>query len=242
MIEIEKISFNYNNNILNMRLVSLLKEDTEMVRRFILEQYEMLERKDFFIIEDIDTELPLLFGQNTGFVYGIVMNDSLIAIQAIDCSVKNDAMLRNHLRNLIDDKIKIYEMGWTMVDYKLRGHHIAEYLLEYIQSKINDENIALIATVHPENILALKLYFKNGFKGYVVDNYYGYCRFFLIKTLKYSNLYFDNGVYVDFADTRMIKEMLERKYICTEIIKRKNKFFYLLQLQPVNENGSIVRI
>lgn len=232
MVEIEKIMFNRDKDIFNMMLVSLSKEDINLVRNFILKQHYMLEREDFFIIEDLDTELPLIFEENKGCVYGIFLNNKLVAMQAIDFNSENDTILRPHVQIFLDEDCHIYEMGWTLVDQEFRGCHIAEYLLKYVESQINDSRIALVATVHPENTRALKLYLKNGFIGYTVSEYYGYCRMFLIKTslLTNINLGIDNGICVEFTNLKKIKEMLDKQYACVGIIKKKEQYF--LQLKP----------
>lgn len=230
MVEIEKIVFNKEKDIYEMSLVSLFREDIEMVKNFVLKQHCMLERKDFFIIEDLDTELPLIFEQDKGAVYGIFWNERLVALQAIDFSSKNDKMLRPYVQMFLEKNYHIYEMGWTLVDQKFRGCHIAEYLLKYMESKINNSSSVLVATVHPQNVKALELYLKSGFKGYAVDEYYGYCRMFLIKTSLIIST--ASRINVECTDLEKIQEMLDMQYICVEIIKREGQAFLSFACLP----------
>lgn len=223
MVEIEKVIFNRENNIFCMSLVALFKDDINIVKEFILAQYVNLERKDFFIIEDLDTELPAIFEKNKGIVYGICKEDKLIAIQAIDFSIKNDRMLRRYVQKFLEEDCQIYELGWTLVDEEFRGCHIAEYLLEYIEKQITGLGRVLVATVHPENVVALGLYLRNGFKGYSIDNYYGYYRMFLIKTSVFYNT--KVIMHVECKDLEKIERVFNKGYICLEVVKKMGKSF-----------------
>lgn len=224
MVEIKRITFYKDKDAFNMRLVSLSKEDIRLVRNFILKQHEKLERKDFFIIEDLDTELPLIFEQNNGYVYGIFLNNRLVAMQAIDFSSKNDKMLRPHVQIFLDENCCIYEMGWTLVDSEFRGCHIAEYLLKYAEFQVNNLDVALVATVHPENIKALELYIKSGFRGFAISKYYGYQRMFLIKKSLTNSL--GSRVYVEYRDLKKIQQMMDMHYICVEIMRKEEQVFF----------------
>lgn len=223
MIEIEKVIFNKENNIFCMGLVALFKDDIKIVKEFILTQHVNLERKDFFIIEDLDTELPIIFEKNNGIVYGICWEDKLVAIQAIDFSTKNDRMLRTYVQEFLEEDCQIYEMGWTLVGGEFRGCHIAEYLLGYIEKQIISLGCVLVATVHPENVVALGLYLKNGFKGYSIGNYYGYHRMFLMKTSVSYNAKFI--MHVECKDLERIEKMFNKGYVCSEVVKKEGKSF-----------------
>lgn len=223
MVEIEKVTFYKGNNIFCMRLVSLFKEDIEIMKNFILKQHINLDRKDFFIIEDLDTELPIIFEEDKGTVYGFFLDDKLVATQAIDFSSKNDRMLRPYMRGFLEEDCQICELGWTLVDREFRGCHIAEYLLKYIEKQISSLGRVLVATVHPENVIALGLYLGNGFKGYSVGEYYGYHRIFLIKTYVSCNTNF--RMHVECKNLEEIEKMFEKGYVCSEVVRKEGKLF-----------------
>lgn len=223
MVEIEKVTFNKGNNIFCMKLVALFKEDIEIMKNFILKQHINLDRKDFFIIEDLDTELPIIFEEDKGTVYGIFLDDKLVATQAIDFSSKNDRMLRPYVREFLEEDCQICELGWTLVDGEFRGCHIGEYLLKYIEKQITSLGRVLVATVHPENVIALGLYLRNGFKGYSVGEYYGYHRMFLIKTYVSCNTNF--RMHVECKNLEEIEKMFKKGYVCSEVVRKEGKLF-----------------
>ena len=223
MIEIGKINFNNKRNILNVTLVVLEDTDIQAVRRFVLEQHAKMERKDFFIIEDLDTELPLIFENDKGVVYGVMLDNKIIAIQAIDFSVENSVRLRYFIHSFLKNDYPIYEMGWTMVASEFRGYHIAEYLVSYIENSIKEQNCILSATVHPENIKALALYMKRGYRGYAIAEYYGYNRMFLIKMPLSGKVI--SKVCVECSKLKEIQDTLCKQYFCENIVEKDDKGF-----------------
>lgn len=207
-----------------MELIALCKEDTENVKNFILTQYNYFDRKDYFIIDDLDTELPCIFEKNMGIIYGVLYDNKLIALQAIDFSKRNDQMLRPYIQKFVNKDCQIYELGWTLVEKEFRGFNIADYLIKYTKKHISDrQDHILVATVHPENITALYLFFRNGFNGYLLDEYYGYIRMFLINNPILKNI--DSQIYVEPKDFKKIKELFNNGYVCSNIISRAEETY-----------------
>lgn len=223
MIEIDKFDFKDKRNSFNMTLVALEKTDIQVVRCFILEQHSKMNRKDFFIIEDLDTELPLIFEKDKGIVYGILLDNRIIAIQAIDFSAENSRKLQLHIHEYLNNDFPIYEMGWTLVDLEFRGYHLAKYLVSYVEKTIMKQECILLATVHPENIKALVLYMKQGYRGYTIKGYYGYSRMFLIKFPLSGEVI--SKVYVELGDLKKIQEALNKQYFCGNIVEKDNNIF-----------------
>ena len=229
MVEIDKISFLNRKNELLTNLCYLDKNDIQNVREFILKQHERLERKDFFIIEDLDTELPLIFEKSNGAIYGIYLGTQLVAIQAIDFSSENSSRLRLIVQSYLKDDFPLYEMGWTLVDSRFRGYHIAKYLVQYIENMISGRNCILVATVHPENIRALALYMKMGYKGYNIGEYYGYRRMFLIKSPLHREVILKK--HIEYSELTKIQEALNHHFLCENIVELGGKIFIEMTLE-----------
>lgn len=223
MNEINIIDFNRKNNTLNAKLVILEEDDIQAVRSFVLEQHAKMDRKDFFIIEDLDTELPLIFAKGRGLVYGIVLDDKIIAIQAIDFSAENSRRLKSYIHKFVKKNFPIYEMGWTLVASEFRGYHIAEYLVSFLENTTVKKEHILLATVHPENYKALALYMGRGYRGCVITEYYGYWRMFLIKMPLSGKVV--SKAYVECSDLKIIQDALCRQYFCENIVEKNGKVF-----------------
>lgn len=156
--------------------------DLEKVKDFILEQYKKLEYKDFFIVEDIDTELPVIF--NDGIVIALMKNEQILGLQALDFSKNNSDNLKEVLKPVYMSGLNLYELGWTMihVDYRRKGY--AKKLIQTICTYIDClTQYALVATVHPLNKAAYRLYLDAGLKPIFQTKYYGYERVFMIEEI-----------------------------------------------------------
>ena len=227
MVQIKKLTFKRKNDIFHMEVVILCKEDIEYVKNFVLTQYNYFDRKDYFIIDDLDTELPCIFEKDIGIIYGILYKSNLVALQAIDFSENNDKMLRPYVQRFINKDCKIYELGWTLVKKEFRGFHIADYLINYAEKQIlNESDYILVATVHPENTKALQLFFRNGFSGYLLDEYYGYIRIFLINNPIPENIH--SQICVEPTNFEKIKELFSNGYVCSNIVSSSNKVYLSL--------------
>lgn len=223
MIEIGKIDFSNQGNIFSATLVVLEDDDIQAVRCFVLEQHAKMKRKEFFIIEDLDTELPLILEKDKGVAYGVLLDNKIIAIQAIDFSVENSERLRFFIHSFLKNDYPIYEMGWTMVDSEFRGYHIAGYLVSYIENSIKEQNCILSVTVHPENIKALALYMKQGYRGYAIAEYYGYSRMFLIKMQLSGRVI--SKMCIECSKLKEIQDALCKQYFCESVIEKDGKAF-----------------
>lgn len=175
-----KLQFNGNNDSDEISIRKMGISDFDNIKDFVVEQHNNLERKDFFIIEDIDTELPVIL--SNGIVVAIMQNDKILGLQAIDLSLKNSLALQEILQSVYTTNGKLYELGWMMVRKECRGKNFAKKLIEHVCSCLEDiSGYTLVATVHPANTIALKVYMDYGIKPILQTQYYGYDRTFLIK-------------------------------------------------------------
>ena len=178
--ENSKLQFNSNNDSDEISIKKMGISDFDNIKDFVVEQHNNLEREDFFIIEDIDTELPVIL--SNGIVVAIMQNDKILGLQAIDLSLKNSSALQEILQSVYTSNGELYELGWTMVRKECRGKNYAKKLIEHVCSYLGDiSEYTLVATVHPANTIALKVYMAYGMKPIFQTQYYGYDRTFLIK-------------------------------------------------------------
>lgn len=178
--ENSKLQFNSNNDSDEISIKKMGISDFDNIKDFVVEQHNSLEREDFFIIEDIDTELPVIL--SNGIVVAIMQKDKILGLQAIDLSLKNSLTLQEILQSVYTTNGELYELGWTMVRKECRGKNYAKKLIEHVCSYLEDiSEYTLVATVHPANTIALKVYMDYGMKPIFQTQYYGYDRTFLIK-------------------------------------------------------------
>ena len=67
--ENSKLQFNSNNDSDEISIKKMGISDFDNIKDFVVEQHNSLEREDFFIIEDIDTELPVILSNGIRWVY-----------------------------------------------------------------------------------------------------------------------------------------------------------------------------
>lgn len=96
--ENSKLQFNSNNDSDEISIKKMGISDFDNIKDFVVEQHNNLEREDFFIIEDIDTELPVIL--SNGIVVAIMQNDKILGLQAIDLSLKNSLALQEILQSV----------------------------------------------------------------------------------------------------------------------------------------------
>lgn len=203
-----------------IQIKPLQKEDFELVKAFVLSCHKDVANPDFFIVDDIDTALPAMF-QSSGYVYGVYYNNELIAVHGVDLSRENHMRIFQHFPSYITDK-PLAEMGWTMIRKSFQGKGIASLLiteLEKVVSPIYD----LVATVHPQNIVALKTYINRGFYGVALNEYYGKPRVFLIKRIG-SQIRCDKTV-SEYLIADMCSENFANKNLLVGVVKRNNYYY-----------------
>lgn len=176
----QKKQIEYNEN--GTEIIRMGISDFNRLKDFIIEQYNTLECKDFFIIEDIDTELPIIL--KNGIVISIVKNNQILGLQAIDLNKKNSSNLKEILNPTGDSNLEFYELGWTLIHNEYREKGFATKLLKQICSYLNFvSEFILVATVHPLNNAAFKLYSNFGFRAMFQTKYYGYDRILMVKEI-----------------------------------------------------------
>lgn len=177
-----KLQFNGNNDSDEISIRKMGISDFDNIKDFVIEQHNSLERKDFFIIEDIDTELPVIL--SNGIVVAIMQRDKILGLQAIDLSLKNSLALQEILQSVYTTNGELYELGWTIVRKECRGKNFAKKMMEQVCGYLEDvSEYTLVATVHPANTIALKVYMDYGMNPILQTQYYGYDRTFLIKEI-----------------------------------------------------------
>lgn len=236
----QKIQFT-QNKIELFSISCATKTDYKAIKNFVLQQYELLPNKSFFIIDDINTELPFLFNNKNGRVYIATHNNHIIALQTV--SFLNNNQLQSQLQHQSIFLSNNYvEFGWTMVapDYRKKG--IAINLSRKLEEDLfnQTESVVYVATVHPQNINSLYLYFKLGYIGLELHEHFGLPRLFLVKsngvqtqTIKGTE------ILIGFSDQSTLKQSLNNGYICASICADNNNYFYKLRkacITPINDN------
>ncbi len=224
MIYIGSIKLKYDKQFFSIDIVRFSNNDYGYVKNFITTQYELIQNKDFFIIDDIDSTLPQIFNCD-GMVFGALYNDELISIQAIDICKQTGNSLAPYINKEIKD-INFAEMGWTMTKKEYQNKGIASSLIKYVENFVHVNNI-LVSTVHPQNIAALSTFLHNGYVGINLDNYYGVPRVFLVK--RTYNLDFNQKV--EFSNPHQLMIAFNKGFILVDIKKIKNQEIYICYAQ-----------
>ncbi len=175
-----------DSNSDHLIIKELKTDDFSIVKDFILEQHRKLVRKDFFITDDLNTELPVILEE--GLVIGLFHGDVLIGIQALDMNKENSAILKDIISPTYTTSLNIYELGWTIIHTDYRNNSYAHYLVKNIieMADISDKCVLLV-TIHPENVAAIHLYEDFGFQPIFQTKYYGYERVFMLKEVNVHN-------------------------------------------------------
>lgn len=219
MTHIGSIELKNDNQFSRVDIVQFSNNDYEYVKKFIVIQYNLIQNKEFFIIEDIDSTLPEIF-KYAGIVFGALYNDELIAVQAIDISKQTHNSLAPYINKGIKD-INFAEMGWTMTKKEYQNKGVASGLLKYVENYVH--NYVFVSTVHPQNIFALSTFLHNGYVGINLDNYYGVSRIFLIKNT--YNLDFNQKF--EFSRLNQLKTAFNEGLILVDIKKNRNQDIYV---------------
>lgn len=211
-----------NENNENLKIVVFEKKDIELLREFVLFNYNQLVNKDFFIIDDFDTSFMNLFN-GYGYVIGMKNeNDEIVALEACDSSKE----IYNTYKNIIEKKIskvQIVEIGWSITRIDYAKHKIASHLIKLLEKKIENNIVVFVSTVHPENIAGLRLFLNLGYYGYAFKNdWHKVPRIFLVKT---HHLYtFSSKKHREEVEFAQIEKYFNRGYILVDYINDKYIF------------------
>lgn len=219
-------TINDENKRMHLDLVKFESSDFHNVKKFILKEYVNIRQKDFFILEDIDTVLPLLL-QNKGLVYGAVHDNQIVAIQAIDLSIENSNSLKLLLSKYVPAD-KYVEMGWTITNRCYRHKGIASSIVRVVEDIVSTKlaDPIFVATVHPQNINALKVYLHLNYYGVILKYHFGVPRIFLLKGNN-QNLIFDNKNKAEVSTPNKINEAFDKGYMLFDIVNRCEQCVYI---------------
>lgn len=160
--------------------VQLSADDYGALERFIKVESKYLERKEFFITDDIVDVLPKILAPGRGVVLSAQVGGQIIGVQAIDFAP--NAALINHLcRDHYSPNV--WEASWSFVSRMYRGIGIAQGLYQACEEKSIGSNtdVTIVATIHPLNVPSLKLYFSTGFLGISLISHFGLPRVLMVK-------------------------------------------------------------
>lgn len=232
MIQINRKDIVHKNKLCDLEVVKLELSDLNFIKVFILKEYENIQQKDFFIIDDIDTELPMILNNN-GIVYGVLHNNEIVAIQAIDFSIENNNHLKPYLAKYISG-VNYVEMGWTMTKSSYQHKSIASSLIKLLEEAVSDklEKSILVTTVHPRNLKALKTYLHNGYLGYTLERYYGLPRIFM---LKISNKIYKKELAfkIEASNYEEIKKAFKDGFVLFDIVQEEQIDYFVYQKMTI---------
>jgi len=224
----EKIAIK-NKGMVWVDIIKLSSKDFPHLKKFVLKNYMQIKDKNHFIIDDIDTELPFLLKENEGLVFGIKINGELVAIQAINFN-KNDRLNFCKLIDNYNRRDSIMEIGWAMVDKYYQGNGFSIKLMRYLEKEAfqKTQNEICLATVHPHNINSLFVFFKAGYVGYKILQYYGKERIFLLKNVNHE-IYIDYHTTVSASNNNFHLPTLPffQDYVCFNIQKERHEYKFL---------------
>lgn len=162
--------------------------DLHYVKSFIENQYFKLPNKDFFIMDDLDTEFSNILLKE-GLAYAVIQNNKIISLQALDLNQDN----LNFIKEIIPfncKKRKVAEMGWSLTHHKYRNRGLCQLLIKELEqtTALKNDSIIYFTTVHPDNFVALKTYLKSGFVGIAFQIHYNLPRIVLTKSSDFRHL------------------------------------------------------
>jgi len=197
----------------NYQIEQFSYADFSVVKAFFGSIHDNLKEKSHFIIADLEEVLPSLLYGDKGLLFGALHEDEIIAIQGMDFLPPEDvAALPNDLRAL--------EIGWTAVTAEFRNIGLAKKLSHIIEHEAyrKTNNPSIVATVYPENIIGLSLYFSLGYIGYKFMEHLERPRIFLYKNSQ-KPFIANNSIlkYVSYDDYKMQKKLFDSGYLCVSI-------------------------
>lgn len=116
-----------------------------------------LERKEFFI-PFTEEEIDMMFDSSIAITYGAYDNNKLVGTAQLYLSENYVSEIKKilELKNS-----KVAELGGALALEEYRNKGIIKNLLSILIEEAKDKNYDyLVATVHPENILPIKLLYR----------------------------------------------------------------------------------
>lgn len=219
----------------DVEIFLLTANDYERIQNFILRSYAKIENKDFFIISDIDTALPTVFGKDGMIISAVNKNNEIVAIQATDYSDEAQESMKTVLSSYFDNAF-FAEMGWTMTKSSYQNKGLAKNLImtleEMVAQKLHD--VVFVATIHPKNIRSLKAYLHLDYIGITLQSHLGLPRIFMVKAKNISHqLNFKNSL--NASEEEDINKAFASGYALIDIIKEDDKYIYCF----IEINGTV---
>ena len=232
MNKLEQISI--NNHLCN--IVRFDETDLQQIKDFVLKQCKELEDPTYFITDDIDTELPLLLKEKYGLAYGVVCENNIVALQAIDYDINKTLNFYELLG--IDKSNNIMEVGWAMVNPLWRGQNLSVYLSNLLEQEAYKEtcNEIYVATIHPKNTSSLFLFLKLGYVGVKLTSHYNVIRLVMVKKLN-SHFPIDptqETIIVKDDDYKQQTQLTEKGYVCYGAFVEQDRVFLKFQKGDCN--------
>lgn len=238
MIEIENIHI---NNVIG-KVVRFEEFEFYQIKKFILKQCKELKDSSFFITNDIDSELPLLLKRGYGLVYGIVIENKIVAVQAIDYNI--DGKIDFLKAHKICNNNNFIEVGWAMVAQQYRKIKLATYLSKLLEQHTYQEigNKICVATVHPKNTDSILLFFRLGYIGIELTFHFNVIRLIMIKKVN-SFISFDlnqKSIIVRNDNFRQQEVLFDSGYFCTNVQIQENETAFFVFSKGQTDDGMSV--
>lgn len=159
-----------------IELCRLGRDDWPNVRRFVLGQVSLLTDPEYFIVDDLDSSLPLIL-TGGGIVFAAKSHGVIIGLQGVDFDSPlplDDAGAEGDVS---------MECSWSMVAPEFRRRGIARQLLRRAEAGAlaATGRDRLWATVHPANHASLRLYQSVGYFPIRRIAHFGLLRELLVK-------------------------------------------------------------
>lgn len=229
MRKLKSINVKIEDKVLPLDLVRFHESEFELVKNFVVEQHKNLNDSTYFIIDDIDSELPNILKDGRGAVIGFIYQEKVISIQAVDYDVEGLLNLQSTFQ--IYEFERLMEIGWAMVLPDFRKIGLASFLLNYLEELAKDEhsNKEFAATVHPNNVGSVALFLNNGYVGFRLKEHFGLIRMLLVKVKDLDALNVDYRNYVEVLSSQYDEQtkLFNNGYICKEIRAEDSKTYLI---------------
>jgi hypothetical protein len=235
MTNIERVDV---NNIA-CNIVKFETNDFIRIKSFVKEICEYLDEPSFFIIDDIDIVLPTLLNDKNGLVYGIVCKNEIIAVQAVDYDINNILGFNKELG--LPKDIVFMELGWAMVNTKFRKKNLSTKLANLIEFEACKEirSNYFAVTVHPINTSSLFLFFRLGYIGVKLIQYFDVIRLVMIKKINFTPVASKEKLsMVSTSDYEKQNLLFKNGYVCNNVLMHQENVsiaFYKYDFKKMTE-------
>ena len=224
MNNIEQISI---NNLLH-NVVRFDETDFQQIRHFVLELCKKLDDPTYFITDDIDSDLPILLKEKYGLVYGIIHENNIVALQAIDYNI-NKTLIFYDILGIDKNNNTIIEIGWAMVSPQCRKKGFSIHLSKLLEQATYLEigNKICVTTIHPKNTNSLFLFLRLGYIGIKLTCHYNVIRLVMIKKLNsyFSIVSTQESIIVKNDDFEQQAQLLENGHVCNAAFEEQSNVF-----------------